>query len=178
MLIYKPMNLLLRHLTLRDEKQFFLALNEDWGDFVFAHYFDSLAGSHYEKYVEILPMFSKQEVLPEGHVPCTFLFAFDEFDKIVGRVSIRHKLNENLRLVGGHIGYGVVPRERRKGYATKILDLSLKYIKENIKNLDNVLVTCDDGNVGSQKTIENNYGVLENIIDVNGVKKRRYWIEV
>lgn len=178
MLIYKPRNLLLRHLTLCDEKQFFLALNEDWGDFVFAHYFESLASSRYEKYVEILPLFSKNGFLPEGHVPCTFLFAFDENDKIVGRVSIRHMLNENLLLVGGHIGYGVVPDERRKGYATKILDLSLKYISKHIKSLDKVLVTCDDGNVGSKKTIEKNYGVLENIIDVNDVKKRRYWIEV
>jgi predicted acetyltransferase len=43
-----------------------------------------------------------------------------------------------------------------------------------------VLVTCDDDNVGSIRTIENNGGVLENVVtgpDLE-VPKRRYWIDL
>lgn len=42
-----------------------------------------------------------------------------------------------------------------------------------------VLLTCDEGNIGSQKTIEKNGGVLENIVDgENSVRKMRFWIEL
>jgi len=59
------------------------------------------------------------------HVPSTFLFAFDA-SRIIGRVSIRHELNEFLLRVGGHIGYVVVPEFRRQGYATAILHQLLR----------------------------------------------------
>ncbi|WP_408582003.1 GNAT family N-acetyltransferase [Enterococcus avium] len=42
-------------------------------------------------------------------------------------MDIRHELNEFLREFGGHIGFGVRPTERGKGYATEILRLGLKY---------------------------------------------------
>jgi len=44
--------------------------------------------------------------------------------------------------------------------------------------LERVLVTCDDDNVGSIKTIEKNGGVLESIVTGPDVDKpkRRYWI--
>jgi len=43
-----------------------------------------------------------------------------------------------------------------------------------------VLVTCDDGNIGSIKTIENNGGVLEDIVSGPDLDKpkRRYWIDI
>ena len=66
---------------------------------------------------------------------------------------IRHELNEFLLKIGGHIGYGVVPEKRRKGYATSMLQKSLSYAK-NIP-LDKVLITCDEDNFGSIKVIEN-----------------------
>jgi len=41
------------------------------------------------------------------------------------------------------------------------------------------LITCDEGNVGSQKVIEKCGGVFEGIIQDpgNNVPKRRYWID-
>jgi predicted acetyltransferase len=81
--------------------------------------------------------------------------------------------------VGGHIGYVVVPEFRRQGYATSILRLSLKIARDKL-GISRVLVTCDDDNRGSIRTIEKNGGILENII--NGpdldTPKRRYWIDV
>ena len=47
-------------------------------------------------------------------------------NRIIGAVNIRHSLTEHLFNAGGHIGYGIRPSERRKGYATKLLALSLE----------------------------------------------------
>jgi predicted acetyltransferase len=62
--------------------------------------------------------------MPADRVPATFLVA-DVDGAIVGRVSIRHELNDHLTHFGGHIGYGVRPAHRRRGYATEILRQSL-----------------------------------------------------
>jgi len=98
-------------------------------------------------------------------------------DRIVGRTSIRHRLNDFLRETGGHIGYAVVPEFRRRGYATEILRQSLVIARDQI-GLDRVLVTCDDENVGSIRTIEKNGGALDDVRSgPNDPKpKRRYWI--
>ena len=95
-------------------------------------------------------------------MPATFLFAFAG-TSIVGRVSIRHALNPYLERFGGHIGYVVVPRYRRQGYATAILRQALQIARQKL-GLKRVLVTWDDDNLGSIKTIEKNGGVLEGIV--------------
>lgn len=108
--------------------------------------------------------------LPEGFVANTFLLA--ELDGVVvGRTSIRHELNDFLTNFGGHIGYSVIPEHRRKGYATEILRQSV--ILARAMGIDRVLVTADDSNVGSIRTIENNGGVLENVVTMPNVGPRR-----
>lgn len=173
-------NIILRYPVLEDKEEFLKALNAEWEkDFDFAHYWKSLANEDFVTFCKILPEFSKGLHIPKEHVPCTFLLAFNENGNIVGRTSIRHFLTDHLLRVGGHIGYGVVPNFRRQGYATAILDKSLEYVKSNLKTIDRVLVTCDEGNIGSQKTIENNGGILENIIEIDGqINKMRYWIDL
>jgi predicted acetyltransferase len=95
---------------------------------------------------------------------------------IVGSVNIRHYLNESLLLNGGHIGDGVRPSERRKGSATKMIALALEECKK--LGIEKVLMVCDKENVGSAKSIQNNGGILENEIEVDGVVEQRYWIEL
>lgn len=170
----------LRYLRTSDKDEFKRAQAEKWEEnFDFVHYFESVGHGHFEKYIEVAPLFREGKLIPKDHVPATFLFAFSELDEIVGRVSIRHILNTHLLKVGGHIGYGVCPSFRRLGFATEILKESLLYIKENIPSLKKVLLTCDEGNIGSQKTIEKNGGILEDIIEGDGgVKKMRFWIEL
>ena len=79
-------------------------------------------------------------------------------------------------LNGGHIGDGVRPSERRKGYATEQIRLALQKCKE--LGIDRVLMTCEDWNVGSAKSIINNGGILENEIEVEGKIFQRYWIDL
>ena len=140
----------------------------------FLHYYEE--GMSFGRYLEVLAQQERGENLPPNHVPSTFLFAFAG-TRIVGRVSIRHSLNPYLERFGGHIGYVVVPEYRRQGYATAILRQSLQIARQKL-GLKRVLVTCDDDNVGSIKTIEKNGGVLESIVTgPDGDKpKRRYWI--
>ncbi|WP_322921575.1 GNAT family N-acetyltransferase [Nocardioides renjunii] len=106
---------------------------------------------------------------PEWHVPCTTLWWIDG-DSYLGRLAIRHRLNDFLLDVGGHIGYDVRPSRRREGHATAMLRAALPWARR--LGIDPALVTCDVDNHGSVRVIEAAGGELE---DVRGVK-RRYWV--
>jgi len=140
----------------------------------FLHYYEE--GMSFRRYLEVLAEQERGENLQASSVPSTFLFAFAG-TAIVGRVSIRHSLNPYLERFGGHIGYVVVPEYRRQGHATAMLRQSLRIARQKL-GLKSVLLTCDDDNVGSIKTIEKNGGVLESIVTVpdGDKRKRRYWI--
>lgn len=117
------------------------------------------------------------ETVCEGRVPATFYLTVRKSDgRIVGNVQVRHGLNEKLLNYGGHIGDAVRPSERRKGYATEQIRLALLKCKE--LGIDNVLMDCDKANVGSARSIQNNGGVLENEVLVDGALVQRYWISL
>lgn len=118
------------------------------------------------------------EPVPAGRVPTTTLFCYD-YDKniFVGAVNIRHYLDEGLLHSGGHIGDGIRPSERRKGYATAMIALALKECKK--LGIERVLMCCRKDNIGSAKSIINNGGVLENeVLDEDDVLTQRYWIDL
>ena len=104
-----------------------------------------------------------------GIVPHTTWWWVDGEDYL-GRISVRHRLTDFLRDVGGHVGYYVRPSRRRRGHATAMLRAVLPYAAD--LGLEQVLVTCDDTNEGSRRVIEAAGGVLE---DQRGVKLR-YWL--
>jgi predicted acetyltransferase len=83
---------------------------------------------------------------------------------------IRHELTPQLRAEGGHIGYHVVPRHRRRGHATAMLAGALGWCRG--LGLKKVLVTCDETNTGSRRVIEANGGELAEL----SVGTCRYWI--
>ena len=112
----------------------------------------------------------------DGRVPDSVFFLLDdERNRLFGAVNIRHYLNESLLREGGHIGDGIRPTERRKGYATKMIGMALEECRK--LGIDKVLICCNKDNIGSAKSIMNNGGVLENeIIDEDGELLQRYWI--
>lgn len=102
-------------------------------------------------------------------------------DEFIGSFALRTCLNDYLfKYHGGHIGYGITPRYRKKGYATKGLALLIEEAKKI--NISKLLITAKEENVGSWKAIEKNGGVFENVItlpwNLNGPKYKRYWIDV
>ena len=114
----------------------------------------------------------------DGLVPDSVFFCLDlDRDAFVGAVNIRHYLNDDLFQFGGHIGDGIRPSERRKGYATSMVRLALEECRK--LGIPKVLMTCDRDNIGSAKSIMNNGGVLENeVINEDGVWEQRYWIDL
>lgn len=116
--------------------------------------------------------------LPEGHVPCDYYW-ITEGDQVVGFLSFRRELNDYLRRFGGHIGYSVIPSRRREGIVREALRLVLRTAKTD--GYDRVMLTCDDDNIGSIRTIEGAGGELEDVIDAPEAgqpRVRRYWIDI
>ena len=133
---------------------------------------------NYEEWLTYINNQLNKETVPQGLVTANTFFTIRKSDnKLVGIINIRHELNDYLFNYGGHIGYSVLPSERRKGYAYKQLVLGLEFCKT--LNIDKVLVTCVDYNIGSGKTIEKAGGILENIVfnPNKQVNEKRYWIE-
>lgn len=175
----KPENslLTLRPLCVADERSFRHAVNEfrekepKW---LFAFHFEET--TDFAKYVRRLDCWTKGHKLPEGFVPKTFLVGVVR-NTLISRVSIRHELNDYLSKYGGHAGYGVVPTQRNRGYASQMLRLTLPIAAK--LGIPRLLVTCDADNLASQRVIEKTGGKLENVLAELGkmVPKKRFWIE-
>lgn len=131
----------------------------------------------FKSFVEYERSHARGENLPEGYVPCTEYWLVDG-GEFIGRVTARHRLNEHLLQIGGHIGYDIRPSKRRQGYGNKILKLALQKAKE--LGIRRALITSDIRNVASRKIIEKNGGVLENQIPnpEMGFEALRFWIDI
>ena len=133
--------------------------------------------SSIEIWFEELKKRSCEDTVPEGLVPSsTYLGVREKDNYIVGMIDIRHYLNEYLTQVGGHIGYGVRKTERNKGYAKQMLKLALEKCKE--LKIKKVLITCDEDNIASEKVTLSANAKLEDIRNVDGENKKRFWIDL
>lgn len=132
----------------------------------------------YTEWLQMVENNTREETVNPAWVVSSTFFGVRESDgRIVGMIDIRHSLgNELLREYGGHIGYGVRPTERCKGYATQMLNLSLQYAKDVI-GIDKVMLACYKDNEPSRKTIINAGGELEReFVYTDGKTVQVFWI--
>ena len=108
----------------------------------------------------------------------TFLLIRKNDNKIVGTINIRWNLSEKMLEFGGHIGYGIRPTERRKGYNK--IQLYLTLLKAQKLGLYKVMLGCSVDNLGSDKTIKALGGILERceLDESDNTMTNVYWINV
>lgn len=132
-------------------------------------------------YAQVLERLRKDYLgvdLQPGRVAASMLYGFVDA-QIVGRVSIRHSLNDFLLQRGGHLGYWVAPRFRRRGYAMQMFRQGLDYCRQTL-GMSRLLITCEDSNTPSIRMIEAVAARLENKVEDpdKAVLVRRYWLEL
>ncbi len=130
------------------------------------------------EYIRAVKADADGDSLAPDRAPQSSFWLIDDSRRVIfGTSRLRHYLTAENEIVGGHIGYDVPPSQRRNGYGTVLLKMTLQKARE--MGLNRVLVTCDADNVGSQKVILHNGGVLENEVYSDEDRKMvmRYWIE-
>ena len=110
-----------------------------------------------------------ERTCPQGFVPAKYYLVMDGA-RIVGAINLRLKDNEFILTRAGHIGYGIAPWERNKGYATVALKLCLERAWR--MGIDKVVLTTDLNNYASQRVIAKNGGEYSGTID----GKKLFWI--
>lgn len=108
----------------------------------------------------------------------TFLLIRENDNKIVGTINVRWNLNEAMLRFGGHIGYGIRPTERRKGYNK--INLYLGMLEAKKVGLEKVMLDCDVNNLGSDKTLKALGGKLERteVDPSDGILTNVYWFNL
>ncbi len=158
--------MILRELTPADEMAFYNMLDRWEGAPGFSIAFGLLDDFDFISYLAFLRE-SRNDFKPS-----TTYFAFVE-KEIVGKVNIRHSLTDE-EFSTGHIGFGVMPLHRGKGFGHEILRLALIHCRTI--GMSRVLLACERSNIASQKVIQKNGGFLGP--QDTSLKNLRYWISL
>ena len=96
--------------------------------------------------------------VPDGFVPSSTFWLVDG-SALVGVSNLRHYLNDRLRDHGGHIGLGIRPTSRRRGFGGLLLALTIQEARK--KGIADIHVHCHKSNLASARTIVGAGGVLD-----------------
>lgn len=159
----------------REWEREFASLAEDFragGDDRYMH-----AVADFDAYLLALRDGARGVGLSPGRVAFDTFFLVRE-RRLLGRSTLRRQLTPELEIEGGHIGYDIRPSDRRRGYGTRLLALTLE--RARARGLERVLVTCDTDNIASARIIEKNGGALagQAISHRSGKPVSQYWIEL
>lgn len=134
------------------------------------------------EWLEWIKQVNNPQTCPNYLVPSTVYLCVKNGKKVVGMIDIRHYLNDNLNTFGGNIGYSIKPTERNKGYGTRQLGLAIEKCyelrKEGIFKGTEILITCNENNIGSKKVILANHGIYQDTINYQKNNIERYIINL
>lgn len=163
--------LILPDLTIKEQ---FIDFVNEWKDEVLVPSSCNLKGLTFEKWLLQNIAYRYEANVPSFMVSSTTFLLVDENNYIYGAIDFRHRLNDTLLMLGGHIGYGIRPSQRGKGLAKIMLKLLLDLVKSY--GYDKVMISCLKANEPSRRTILSQGGVLENEITYKNEVYQRYWI--
>ncbi len=129
----------------------------------------------FKNYVKKKEEHSRGIDLPEGFVPDT-VYILEAGEDYAGIFNLRHYLNDSLRKGAGHIGYGISPRYRGRGYATEGLRLLIEIAKDIIPE-DEIYMHVHRDNLSSLRVQQKNgaYICRENDVEYfTRIKKAEY----
>jgi predicted acetyltransferase len=174
----KTKTLELRTLRMEDESSFRRAIEEfarETPPWQFAFGFDEALS--FSDYIALLDGHSRGVGVPSHFVPNTYFVGVVD-GIVVGRLSLRHTLNESLAKIDGHIGYGVIPSQRKQGYATEMFRQVIPHCR--LLGIESALISCDEGNIASRKVIEFFGATFSDIVQCpdSGAQVRKYWLEI
>ena len=97
-------------------KDQYLEMIKEWGEYekIPTDPDNLFVGANYEDFLQITR--DARDNPPEGRVSASLFFIIDSTrNRMLGAIDIRHNIDHDfLREIGGHIGYGIRPSERRK----------------------------------------------------------------
>lgn len=136
----------------------------------------AFANEDFAAFLDRLSACARGEGIPEGFVPHSTYWLVHNGSEVVGVSNLRHRLTDALRFEGGHIGYGVRPTARRRGFATALLRHTLAQARA--LGVREAWLTCGKTNTASIHTILRNNGIFvsEEFIATRAEVVQRYRI--
>ena len=127
-----------------------------------APWFLSKSVTSFDEFCKFIRMLDDCEhgIVDKRFSSTTSYFVVNNYGKLIGATSLRHYLTLEGFQTWGHIGYGVRPSERSKGYATQMLKMTIDQARE--KKIYKLLLSAYEQNIASCKIIEKCGGILEN----------------
>ncbi|QUH27658.1 GNAT family N-acetyltransferase [Vallitalea guaymasensis] len=124
------------------------------------------AEEDFNEFIKDLLDSSKGINIPEGWIPCSSFWLVDDVGEVIGVIRIRHSVDSEFLQMIGHIGYEIKSTHRNKGYGSKLLELGL--VEARKLGLEEVIITCNENNIGSRKIIEKFKGkYIKSIFDTD-----------
>lgn len=137
---------------------------EQVNDYIQEHYANNESEIHASnmltsfEYEDWIAKINRNAETPDSQWGRSLTYIVIDDCKIIGMLNIRYELSPEMQMKFGNIGYGVRPTERKKGYATKILQFALKKCRD--LGMGKAILGCYKDNIGSAKTILKNGGTL------------------